>query len=208
MKVIFLGDSITEGIGASSPETKYVSVAEKLLGCEIRNYGISGTRIARQRIAKDTRTHDWDYVARAEIMDKDADMVFVFGGTNDCGHGNATLGALDSYDVYTFSGAMNLLTDSLLKTYGREKLCFLLPLRRFDERHPDTDITLLDYVNIMKSILDKKEIPYIDLYENGMPRPVSYESDKYFADGLHPNDFGHNWLGERVASYVREHVKK
>ena len=190
MKVIFLGDSITQGIGASSPETKYVSVAERLLGCEIRNYGISGTRIARQR------------------MDKDADMVFVFGGTNDCGHGNASLGALDSYDVYTFSGAMNILTDFLLKTYGREKLCFLLPLRRFDERHPNTDITLLDYVNIMKSILDKKEIPYIDLYENGMPRPVSYEADKYFADGLHPNDFGHNWLGERVASYVCEHVKK
>ena len=49
MKLAFLGDSITEGVGASSLETNYVSQVGKMLGCEVLNYGIGGTRIARKK---------------------------------------------------------------------------------------------------------------------------------------------------------------
>lgn len=45
-KVLFLGDSITEGVGASSKDTCYVSVFGKISGAEVKNFGISGTRIA------------------------------------------------------------------------------------------------------------------------------------------------------------------
>ena len=50
-KVInFLGDSITEGVGASSAETRYVDRVAVLAGlARANNYGISGTRIARQK---------------------------------------------------------------------------------------------------------------------------------------------------------------
>ena len=46
MKINFLGDSITEGVGASAPENNYVSLVGKKTGHEVINYGISGTRIA------------------------------------------------------------------------------------------------------------------------------------------------------------------
>jgi lysophospholipase L1-like esterase len=46
-KVNFLGDSITEGVGASAPEFMYVNVFErKFEPAIVRNYGIGGTRIA------------------------------------------------------------------------------------------------------------------------------------------------------------------
>ena len=35
-------------------------------------------------------------------MDSDADVVVVFGGTNDFGHGDAKLGTFESRDPYTF----------------------------------------------------------------------------------------------------------
>lgn len=47
-RVLFLGDSITEGVGVSSPEKCYVSVFGKMSGAIVKNYGIGGTRIAKQ----------------------------------------------------------------------------------------------------------------------------------------------------------------
>ena len=47
-KINFLGDSITEGCCATSPEKGYVDVMKrKYRLTEARNYGIGGTRIAR-----------------------------------------------------------------------------------------------------------------------------------------------------------------
>lgn len=46
-KINFLGDSITEGCCATSPEKGYVDVMKrKYRLTEARNYGIGGTRIA------------------------------------------------------------------------------------------------------------------------------------------------------------------
>ena len=48
-KINFLGDSITEGVGASEEQFMYPNVIAAECGlAAARNYGISGTRIARQ----------------------------------------------------------------------------------------------------------------------------------------------------------------
>ena len=47
-KINFLGDSITEGVGVSCAEHRYPDLIAADCGCIVRNYGISGTRIARQ----------------------------------------------------------------------------------------------------------------------------------------------------------------
>jgi lysophospholipase L1-like esterase len=135
-------------------------------------------------------------------MDKDADMVFVFGGTNDFGHGNAEIGKKGDTDPYTFYGGMENLTNYLLSTYGKEKVCFLLPLRRAVEERADGR-TLLDYVEVIKEVLIEKGIDYLDFYDNGLPKPISTQPDEYFADGLHPNDAGHDWVAEQVANYLK-----
>ena len=48
-KVWFLGDSITEGVGTSCAEARFSEVLKKNANLgEIRNYGISATRIAKK----------------------------------------------------------------------------------------------------------------------------------------------------------------
>ena len=47
--VLFLGDSITEGVGVSSADYNSVSVFQGLCGANVVNYGIGGTRIAKQK---------------------------------------------------------------------------------------------------------------------------------------------------------------
>lgn len=52
----FLGDSITEGAGVDDPQNIYVARIGRMCGLKVaNNYGISGTRIARQQ--KRTEDH-------------------------------------------------------------------------------------------------------------------------------------------------------
>ena len=88
LKINFLGDSITEGHGASLPENFFWKRFERD-GCICRGYGIGGTRIAEQQVPYDERMDQY-FASRVDSMEKDADVVVIFGGTNDYGHGDAT----------------------------------------------------------------------------------------------------------------------
>lgn len=210
MKYLFLGDSITEGVGASSQEKRYTDLVGKMLGCETVNYGISGTRIARQTKTSVRAAWDVDFRLRVTLMEKDADRVFVFGGTNDYGHGACHLGSSDVYDEKTFATQLGLLIDELTEKYGREKLCFIIPLRRFFEGPiackgdggDEMGAPFIEYVELMRSVLGKCGIDYIDLYENGIPKPESNSGDEYTVDGLHPNDKGYELIAERICEYL------
>ena len=209
MKVIFLGDSITEGVGASREEAKYVNKVAEICGVEVKNFGVSGTRIARQTEPSEWVTSDYDFQMRAEVMSKDADKVFVFGGTNDYGHGDAKIGEESDETPYTFHGALNSLIKRLTELYGKDKICFILPLRRFEEEdlygqgnRKEPTLNLKGYVDIIRAKCEKAGIDYIDLYKNGIPKPVTDKGDEYTADGLHPNDKGHLFIAEKIKNYL------
>ena len=212
MKALFLGDSITEGVGASSVEKRYTDLVAKKLGIRAVNYGLRGTRIARQKRTSQNTIWDIDFRLRVQLMEEDCDLVFVFGGTNDYGHGALHLGSPDVYDECTFATQLGLLIDTLCEKYGKEKLCFLLPLHRcIEEPMPckgeggdETGAPLSEYVRCMRSTLERRGIDYIDLYENGFPRPATRDGDEYTADGLHPNDKGHALVADRVSEYIKK----
>ena len=109
LKVNFIGDSITEGVGASSYETCYVSRFAAMTGAICRNYGISGTRIARRKVPYEIPEFDRDFNSRYHLMEEDADVIVVFGGTNDYGHGDAPIGEMSDRTVWTFYGALHCL---------------------------------------------------------------------------------------------------
>ena len=114
-KINFLGDSITEGVGASEEQFMYPNVIAAECGlAAARNYGISGTRIARQ---DDEENFGNPFCDRYLTMDDDADMVVVFGGTNDYGHGRAPFGSFDDRTGDTYYGAWHVLLRGLLEKY-------------------------------------------------------------------------------------------
>lgn len=204
MKLAFLGDSITEGVGASSRENRYVSQVGKMLGCEVINYGLSGTRIARNKEASDFHNRDIDFNLRVPLFDKTVDKFFVFGGTNDFGAGRARIGEKGDYDVYTFHGAVNMLFSTLLGMYGRENVIVLLPLKRANMAILTNNVTgkhLRDYVEIIKYYVDLYGLKYIDLFNDGLPEPPDGESE-FFVDGLHPNDIGHKFIAEKICEFI------
>ena len=61
-KINFLGDSITEGAGTSCEAARFTCVLKDIAGLsEIRNYGIGGTRIARQQTVTNEKHDKNDY---------------------------------------------------------------------------------------------------------------------------------------------------
>ena len=210
MKLLFLGDSITEGVGASCPQNNYVNTVKRTLDCTTVNYGVGGTRIARQTYINYSTLWNYDFRLRAQIMEPNADMVFVFGGTNDYGHGNLVLGNTEEKSPNTFCGELKLLIEFLCQKYGKEKLCFILPLRRFNEdgvackgENNEMGAPLVEYVNAMRRIISEYEIDIIDLYENGFEKPLINTGDDYTADGVHPNDNGHKFIAEKICEYIK-----
>ncbi len=206
LKVNFLGDSITEGARATRPEYAYHQRIKEYCGlAEANNCGIGGTRIARQTVPTyHAHKHDLYFAMRAKAIPKDADMIIIFGGTNDYGHGDAHFGTIDSEDEFTFLGALNCLIKQLQSDFPNAKLVFMTPIRRTNEDRPskpDGKI-LKDYVDGIIEIANKHKLPVIDLFRSGV---IEDPADKAILDdGLHPTDLGHDLM----ARYISEELKK
>ena len=210
MKIIFLGDSITQGIGVNDPQDAYVELVRRTLSCQIVNAGMGSTRIARSRTAwAEPHWHTLDFNARAQVLPPDCDFCIVFGGTNDYGDGDNPIGHEEDTGFDTFTGALQHLTDTLIARYGKEKLLFVIPCRRYrEEAHPASysDVMVepfVHFVDRMIAVLEKKQIPYLDLYHDpAMPRPLTTDNQGCFRDGLHPNECGHRHIAERILAYL------
>lgn len=214
-KINFLGDSITEGHGTKCSEEIFMNVMAREEGlAEARNYGIGGTRIARQRGTnpeKVVAVWDQDFCSRVEQMDPDADAVVVFGGTNDFGHGDAPLGHFADRTPDTFYGAMHTLCISLIEKYPDAVIVFMTPLHRLTEYTRTcnefgvrNDSTLEDYVNIISEVCAYYGIPVLDLFRNsGMQPEVPALKQKYMPDGLHPNGNGHMLIARKLAAFLK-----
>ena len=200
-KINFLGDSITEGAGASRYENCYVEVMKRQYGlAEARNYGIGGTRLARQRIPSEEPKFDRDFPSRVGEMDPDADIVVVFGGTNDHGHGDAPIGRETDRTPDTFIGACHYLYASLKEKFSCT-IVVLTPLHRAVETRED-GITLEDYVNHIRNIAPQYGLPILDLYANSA---INRETlSDLTGDGLHPNDQGHSILAREIGEYLQK----
>lgn len=203
-KILFLGDSITEGWGAS-PDKNYVSLFKSAYpDARILNYGIGGTRIARRAVAYEPTIYDTDFCARAEVMERGADLVVVFGGTNDYGHGDAALGSLGDTDVYTFYGALDTLYSLLSEKYPSAKILILTPLHRLGGSEKNSlGNTLADYVSAIKNTAERYSFSVLDLFTECSLNPDAAGGDNRVPDGLHPNDEGHRLLFEIIDNAIK-----
>lgn len=206
-KVHFLGDSITEGAGASDAKsTSFVPLFQKAYpNATITNYGIGGTRIARQINPSATPRHDLDFNMRSLQMADDADLVVVFGGTNDFGHGDAPFGEWGDKEETTFCGAVYALYEKLLQKYPLGRVLVLTPLHRATEEVLNMHGKLLkDYVDVIRKTAELFSFPVLDLYAvSGINPRMGKVKETMLPDGLHPNDTGYQRLFEIIDAYIK-----
>jgi len=203
-KINFLGDSITQGAGVAREEEIYLNVLKEAEGlAAARNYGIGGTRIARQAGGE-----DWgpSYSVRYAQMDDDADIVVVFGGTNDFGHGNAPIGCFSDRTDDTYWGACHVLMRGLIEKYPDALIVFMTPLHRSDEDVPSAGnaLPLKRYVEILRETAEYYALPVLDLFAvSGIQPRVESVRERLCPDGLHPNAAGHRIIASRLSGFLK-----
>lgn len=209
-KITFLGDSITEGHGASEADKCFVSVFAKNTGAECVNLGIGGTRIAKQRAASAEPHWDLDFCFRADQIPSDSDAVVIFGGTNDFGHGDAPIGSPEDRSHDTFYGALHTLYSKIIESLPQAVIVVLTPLHRLNEDNPCGDnkpqevASLYEYVKIIREVAEIYSLPVLDLFaSSGMQPKVDSINKMYFTDGLHPNDAGYKRLAEIIEGFLK-----
>ena len=171
-KIVFLGDSITEGCGASEYSKSFVAQFEKETGAIVTNLGIGGTRIAYQKVPSvNNLLFDRYYETRIYEIPLDAEVIVVFGGTNDYGHGDAPFGTINDTTVYTFYGALNSLMSKLKYVFPNAQIIFATPLRRMQENKESLNdygyphhASFKDYRDAIIIAAAKYNYPVIDLY--------------------------------------------
>lgn len=137
------------------------------------NYGIGGTRIARQSKQSAEERWDKDFCSRVATIQDEADAVVVFGGTNDYGHGDTPLHRLNENSP---------LGDGYKETE-------VWPLSFF--------------VKIIRKVTEYYSLPVLDLYAtSGLQPEVPIIKERYMPDGLHPNDAGHIILADKIGKFL------
>ena len=209
-KIAFLGDSITEGCGTSSLEHTFWNVLGQKTGAQVFGYGIGGTRIAPQRVPSDPRA-DQDFISRVDGMIPDADVVVVFGGTNDFGHGDAPFGTRGDQTSETFCGALHVLFTKLYERYPAAQLVVMTPTHRLSE----TDSVMNEfgvrrsgnlraYVQAIRDAAEDFAVPVLDLFRvSGIQPSVPALREAYMPDGLHPNDAGHAKIADKRIGFLQ-----
>ena len=208
-RIAFLGDSITQGVGASAPDKVFHQVILQKYGLrEALNFCLGGTRIARQYTPSENDWWDETFLDRAKKIPLDVDAVVAFGGTNDYGHGDAPMGKFEDRTEETFYGACHALMAYLSVTFAGKPVIFMTPLHRTGEDGKvvngiKTERRLKDYVDAEKRVAEYYAIPVLDLFaESGMQPNLERHAELFFVDGLHPNDAGYARIAEKLGKYL------
>lgn len=210
LKMNCLGDSITYGYipdSGAQMQNPYPSILKDLLGLAgCRNYGISGSTLA---------VNSGNYqpmCTRYASMSDDADIVLVFGGTNDYGRAvyTPTLGTINDSVNTTVYGALNILCDGLITKYPKAFIFLCTPLKRADKTGANGGgYTLEDVANAIREVGLKFGIPVLDLDAKG----GFYISNSTFRaqyggnDKLHPNQaFDTDHLAPMIARFIESNM--
>lgn len=197
---ISMGDSITNyGI--------YQNAVKNLLGIgTVDNFGVNGSTISAYQTTLNPMC------LRVDTLPSNADVITVFGGTNDFGNlGGTPLGQLGDTDNKTFYGGVYDLITKLIIKYPNKKIGFITPLHRNNNNNnmlykdglkPNSlGFKLEQYAKAIKEVCSMFSIPVLDLYETGGINELNVTVKT--RDGLHPTDYE---LAETIATQIAKFI--
>jgi len=190
-KIIWLGDSITFGYGATSADKTFVSIVDEELGfLETVKYATGGATISKY-VAEAPYMIDM-----AATMDTDADIVMVFGGINDK-FGQVPIGTTaDTDPELTFYGGLNTLIPLLKTNHATARIILVSPYKTAT----DTPTYIAE---AMKERALFYDIEFINMFAYvGFDLSVIEDKEIYAVDSTHLSDQGNRRLADIFISYL------
>ena len=182
MKILCLGDSITQGYDAYHSSLSYTNRISEALNAEILNQAVGGEIF-------DTKILD-------ESLSFDPDLVMVAYGTNDW--------AIQP-DYETFITAAEVFLGKIKEIYPDKKLVYISPIWRGDFQKPfgtQEETPVGDFYTSVQALASlAKEMGFFVV--DGLP--LTPHISDFFADQiLHPNDLGFGFYAENLLKALKE----
>ena len=186
IKINALGDSITYGDKLSNQVFAYPHRLGAACGAvKVNNYGWNGSAVGG--------IHPDKFIERYMAMDRDANLILVFGGTNDYAgyrEPGTPIGKIGDTSQECFYGALNLMMCGLKQMYPDAEIVFMTPLKRVGYmRRNQKGYCLNQYVTAINEMANFYGIRVVDLF-NEPELDFSSKKNLYLVDGLHPNEMG------------------
>lgn len=171
-----VGDSITQGMVASSPARSFVAVAARALGIAVHNVGVGGTKMLPD-------------LGRG-------------AGLLECTFVTVAIGVIDwaqsrPIDAFTAHAAETLAE---LVAGGKDLSVYLVtPLPIYDRpQKNECGLTIEDYRQALRR--ESAGFPNVTVIEGAS---LGMDAPERFVDGVHPNDAGMRVLGTKLAERLR-----
>ena len=165
-RVLWMGDSITQGFGPLRSAHTYVSVANRLLDYEVLNQGIGG--------------YVYDKNVLMQMYDYRPDKIIISMGTNQ--YGTETMDAIEEY------------YEKLKEVYGETPVLCIIPIWRGDS--PEGVPTLVKFCQNLKKICEKySNVTIVEGFEL-VPHLSEYFLDNLHPNCLGCEVYGRNLVLE------------
>lgn len=181
MKIVAIGDSITEGYPFSKQESWVEHLAQELK-CPVVNQGICGDFTSGMRVR-----------FQRDVIDHVPTHVIILGGAND---------AYEKIHLESVSANIKAMEKScrqndIVPIFGLPTPSLLQEEEQF----------LSKYRNWMKSYADEKRILLIDFYSAFMNKINTGQGAQLYVDEVHPSIEGYALMGEVVVSEIGVNMK-
>jgi lysophospholipase L1-like esterase len=207
-RAIFLGDSFTEGTGATASFTSYANVASQFLGWECWASGSGGTGYIAT--GSTGRVKYLDRVVH-DVIGYNPDIVIVEGGTNDTASAKATVQVAATTLLQTIQAGLPRAKIFVLSNFSVQGTSAAITNTR-DGIKAAALACKLPFIDSLAGITyDAKGIAltpfasgmwFTGSGNTGATQATGNASYYTFTDGGHPSPAGHRYLGERIASEI------
>lgn len=190
MKILFLGDSITDmsrnrdteyfynSYGFAYPLFVEAELATKFPGqYQVLNKGISGNRVV-------------DLYARVKIdcWNHTPDLISIFIGVNDVWHGLFE-GIGNGVDIERYEKVYRMLIDDTRKVLPNARFILVTPFfleGSATSERMDEFVNIYKYADVVRKIANDYDFPVVDLQEKFASLADKNGTSHYLYDGVHP----------------------
>ena len=189
VKIVAVGNSITDGYGSSVREFSWPGHLETLMDSRywVLNYGVSGTTMSREAEASYWKT--WSYTLAKDAI---PEILIIALGTNDCDPWRWNLYGKD------FERDYRAMIQEFRDKGANPSLYFCLAPPKFPLNSGQNIITENEMIPKVKSLAAEYHAQLIDFHT------LMYDRNDVFPDDIHPDDAGALVMAQLVKRRLEE----
>ena len=181
-KIVFLGDSLTEGYGVAQQKAYPALIEKKLHADGFSHWQVINSGISGSTTASAVGRIDWVLKSKPQI-------IVLILGAND---------ALRGFKTDEVEKNLSAAIEKIQKANVEVVLAEILAPPNYGKKYSD------QFIKIYQNLIQKYKIPKLPFLLQG----VAGETDLNLEDGIHPNEKGHEKIVTNIYPTILNQIQK